>query len=97
MQTHIILSRLLRCCQPFMHAARWQALHDVALAAVCGKALTLTALALGIARHSSLRHRIKCVDRLLGNPHLRKLGSGLASCLVRITTCFSYLDVIITH
>lgn len=70
MQTHIILSRLLRCCQPFMHAARWQALHDVALAAVCGKALTLTALALGIARHSSLRHRIKCVDRLLGNPHL---------------------------
>jgi Transposase DDE domain len=70
MQTHIILSRLLRCCQPLMHVARWQALHDVALAAVCGKALTLTALALGNTRHTPLRHRIKCVDRLLANPHL---------------------------
>jgi hypothetical protein len=70
MQTHIILSRLLRCCEPFMHAARWQALHDVALAAVCGKALTLTTLALGTTRPTSLRYRIKCVDRLLANPHL---------------------------
>jgi hypothetical protein len=70
MQTHVIVARLLHCCLPFMHAARWQALHDVALSAVCGRALTLTTLALGTSRHIKLRHRIKCVDRLLANPHL---------------------------
>ena len=55
-----------------MHAARWRALHDVAIAAVGGKLLTLTALALGTTRSANLRRRIKCVDRLLANPHLEK-------------------------
>jgi hypothetical protein len=55
-----------------MHAARWRALHDVATAAVCGKSLTLTALALGTTRDTDLRYRIKCVDRLLANAHLEK-------------------------
>lgn len=70
MQTQIIVSRLLHCCVPLMHAARWQALRDVAVSAVCGRALTLTALALGTMRATSVRHRVKCVDRLLANPHL---------------------------
>ena len=70
MQTQAIVSRLLRCCVPLMHAARWQALRDVAVSAVCGRALTLTSLALGTARLTSVRHRVKCVDRLLANPHL---------------------------
>lgn len=70
MQTQAIVSRLLRCCVPLMHAARWQALRDVAVSAVCGRALTLTALALGTARATSVRHRVKCVDRLLANRHL---------------------------
>ena len=72
MQTPAIVSRLLQCFTPFMHAARWRALHDVSTAAVCGKSLTLTALALGTTRNTNLRHRIKCVDRLLANPHLEK-------------------------
>ena len=70
MQTQAIVSRLLQCCVPFMHAARWRALHDVATAAVCGKSLTLSALALSTTRDTNLRHRIKCVDRLLANSHL---------------------------
>lgn len=70
MQTHAIVARLLRCCVPLMHAARWQVLCDVAVSAVCGRALTLTSLALGTARTTSVRHRVKCVDRLLANPHL---------------------------
>jgi hypothetical protein len=57
MQTLTIVSRLLTCCVPFMHKARWQA-------------LTLTALALGTTRNTHLRYRVKCVDRLLANPHL---------------------------
>ena len=70
MQTHTIVSRLLHCCLPLMHKARWQALCDICLSAVQGQALSLTALALGSPRHTSLRHRVKCVDRLLANPHL---------------------------
>jgi hypothetical protein len=53
-----------------MHAARWQVLCDVAVSAVCGRALTLTSLALGTERATKVRHRVKCVDRLLANPHL---------------------------
>ena len=70
MQTQAIVSRLLRCCEPLMHAARWQTLRDVVASAVSGRALSLTALALGTARVISIRHRVKCVDRLLANPHL---------------------------
>ena len=72
MQTQAIVSRLLRCCVPLMHAARWQALRDVAVSAVGGKALSLTAPALGTTRATSVRHRVKCVDRLLANPHLER-------------------------
>ena len=54
-----------------MHRARWRALCDVATAALSGRALTLTALALGTSRETKLRHRVKCVDRMLANPHLK--------------------------
>jgi len=54
-----------------MHATRWQALRDVTLSAVRGRPLTLTALALGAPRATSVRHRVKCVDRLIANPHLK--------------------------
>lgn len=70
MQTDMIVTRLLRCCVPLMHASRWQVLRDAVVSAVSGKALTLTALALGTKRATSLRHRVKCVDRLLANAHL---------------------------
>lgn len=71
MQTHTIVSQLLQCCAPLMHAARWQALRDVSVASVCGRPLTLTELALGTERQTHVRHRVKCVDRLLANPHLK--------------------------
>ena len=70
MQTQAIVTRLLQCCVALMHASRWQVLRDVVVSAVCGKALTLTALALGTMRATSVRHRVKCVDRLLANRHL---------------------------
>ncbi len=71
MQTQKIASQLLQCCTPLMHAARWRALHDVTVSAINGRPLTLTGLALGTARTTDVRHRVKCVDRLLGNPHLK--------------------------
>lgn len=77
MQTDAIVSQLMQCCLPLMHVARWRALRDVALAAVCGRALALTSLALGTARDTNLRHRMKCVDRLLSNPHLESERVGI--------------------
>lgn len=71
MQTHVIVAQLLKCCEPIMHAARWRALRDVSVSALNGRPLTLTGLALGAARNTSVRHRVKCVDRLLRNPHLQ--------------------------
>lgn len=72
MQTLRIVSRLIAECMPTMHATRRQALTDVCHSAVCGSWLSLSALAFGTGRATSLRHRVKCVDRLLGNTHLHQ-------------------------
>lgn len=70
MQTQRIVARLLEACAQFMHPARLLALYDVSCSAVSGSWLTLSSLACGTARPTALRHRIKCVDRLIGNVHL---------------------------
>lgn len=68
MRTTTIVSRVLSDCKDTMHAVRWQRLVDLSSAALNGQALALTQLALGSASHTTLRHRVKAVDRLLGNP-----------------------------
>jgi hypothetical protein len=77
MQTHRIVACLLECCTPFMHARRVGALGDIVCSAVCGHWLSLSALACGSTRATALRHRIKCVDRLLGNAHLQSERLGV--------------------
>lgn len=69
MQTRQIVSQLLRECT-FMHAARWHALCDACCACTAGALLSLTLLAAATPRATALRHRVKYVDRLLGNAHL---------------------------
>lgn len=71
MHTPTIVAQVMQCCLPFMHAARWCALRDVVVSSVNGHALGLVALAVGTSRTISVRHRVKCVDRLLGNTHLK--------------------------
>ena len=71
MHTPTIVTQVMQCCLPLMHAARWRALHDVVVSSVNGHALSLVALAVGTPRTISVRHRVKCVDRLLGNTHLK--------------------------
>jgi len=66
-----------------MHASRWQALRDVSDAAVDGASLSLTGLALRTIRQTALRHRVKCVDRLLGNAHLSIERQALYAALAR--------------
>ena len=83
MHTQNIVTQVMQCCLPLMHAARWRALRDVAVSAVNGRALSLVALALGAPRETSVRHRVKCVDRLLGNPHLKAHRFDLYAALAR--------------
>ncbi len=68
MRTITIVSRVIEDCKAYMHIARWQRLVDISSAAVNGQALALTQLALGSASQTTVRHRVKAVDRLLGNP-----------------------------
>jgi Transposase DDE domain len=64
------VTRVLEPCEAFVHAARLRVLDEAVTSAFNGKPLSLTQLALGLQRETSLRHRVKCVDRLLCNPHL---------------------------
>ena len=83
MHTQNIVTQVMQCCLPLMHAARWRALRDVVVSAVNGRALSLVALALGAPRETSVRHRVKCVDRLLGNRHLKAHRFDLYAALAR--------------
>ena len=67
MRTIEIVSRVIEDCKGYMHAVRWQRLVDLSAAAVNGQALALTQLALGSDSKTSVRHRVKAVDRLLGS------------------------------
>jgi hypothetical protein len=66
-----------------MHVARWRALHDVVVSSVNGCALSLVALAVGTPRATAVRHRVKCVDRLLGNSHLEAHRFDLYAALAK--------------
>lgn len=68
MRTDTIVARVLADCKAFMHHTRWQRLVDLCSSALNGQALALTQLALGSGSKTTLRHRVKAVDRLLGNP-----------------------------
>lgn len=83
MHTATIVSQVMQCCLPLMHAARWRALRDVAASSVNGRALSLVALAVGMPRTTNMRHRVKCVDRLLGNRHLDSHRFYLYAALAR--------------
>jgi hypothetical protein len=83
MHTQTIVAQVMQCCLPLMHAARWCALRDVVVSSVNGHALGLVALAVGTPRTISVRHRVKCVDRLLGNQHLKAHRCDLYATLAR--------------
>ena len=83
MHTPTIVAQVMQCCLPLMHAARWCALRDVVVSSVNGHALGLVALAVGTPRTISVRHRVKCVDRLLGNRHLESHRYDLYAALAR--------------
>jgi len=66
-----IVERLLGgCLCDRLHVKQARALEDVVCAAVSGAHLSLSRLARGVSPSTTVRHRVKKVDRLLGNPSL---------------------------
>ena len=62
-----IVARVLEPCLRDLHRKRAAACQRMVLAVVMGAALSLSSIASGVRSAVAYRHRIKSVDRLLGN------------------------------
>lgn len=72
MRAIAVLQKLFRRSIPSVHLKRLITLTDVVGGAVRGGRLTLSAIARSLEGPCSVRHRVKRVDRLLGNAHLHQ-------------------------
>lgn len=70
MRAERILSRWLEPLTDFMHTKRQRAFLDVVGALMKSRRLWVTALGRALPGPAKFKHRIKRVDRLLGNPRL---------------------------
>jgi len=70
MHAKLIITRVLDCCWSGLHVKRAQALRAAVLSLVLGGVLSLSGIARRLQGPVILRHRIKRVDRLLGNSAL---------------------------
>lgn len=57
---------------PQVHSGRMQSLFDAVSAGLAGAPLSLTGLGRCIRSQAKVKHAIKQIDRLLGNPHLQQ-------------------------
>lgn len=71
MRTIKIIQRVCGNCREIIHPARFRAVTQVVEAATVARKLTLTGLARAMRSSALVRHRIKKVDRLLGNPKVQ--------------------------
>ena len=72
MRAQSIVRQIGKGCRDQIHPARFRAFAEVVEAATRSKRLTLTALGGAVRSTALVRHRIKKVDRLLGNTKLQK-------------------------
>ena len=72
MHARNIVRQIVKDCRGGIHPARVRAFTEVVEAATRSKRLTLTALGRAVRCTALVRHRIKKVDRLLGNPKLSR-------------------------
>ena len=72
MHATAVLQKLLRRSIPSIHLKRLNALVAMVASALSGGTLTLSGLARSLSGDSAVRHRIKRVDRLLGNVRLQE-------------------------
>src|SRR4030065_1164548 len=78
-----IVARILGPCMTGMHAKRAAALTRATAALLHGGVTSLSAIALHLSQDIAFKHRLKSVDRLLGNPALHRAGGGLCLGLAR--------------
>lgn len=76
-----IVTQVLEPCLSQLHAKRAMACQRAVVAVVLGSALSLSAIALGIRAPVCYRHRVKSVDRLLGNAGLHAVRAELYAAL----------------
>lgn len=96
-----ILARVLGPCLASLHAKRQQALLRATAGLLRGGITSLSAIALGLDGSIALKHRLKSVDRLLGNGALhqmrgeiyRRLAQGWLAPLTRVLIVVDWSDV----
>lgn len=77
-----IVAQILRTACPHIHQSRLRALLDGARAGLRASSHTLSNLARALAGNAAMRHRVKRMDRLLGNRALhREIASVYAAML----------------
>ena len=76
-----IVARVVGPCLHGLHAKRAAACQRAVAAVVLGAALSLSGIALGVRSVTGYRHRVKSVDRLLGNGALHAARAQLYAAL----------------
>lgn len=77
MHASVMVARVLGPCLTRMHTKRADALLGATTALLRGGRTSLSAIALHLRPHIAFKHRLKSVDRLLGNPALHRSREGL--------------------
>lgn len=83
MYAHTMVARILAPCLDILHAKRAQALIGITEALLSGGRASLSAMALHLPRPCAFKHRLKCIDRLLGNTALQHSRADLYQALAR--------------
>jgi len=78
-----IVASVIGVCLEGLHVKRATALQRAVAALVTGGVLSLSALALRLSGTTALKHRIKSVDRLLGNAALHRQRAEMYAALAR--------------
>ncbi|MDB5773586.1 MAG: hypothetical protein JWM42_3960 [Burkholderia sp.] len=83
MHAEAIVTRVLKPCLTWMHVKRVDALLRSTTALLRGGVTSLSAIALHLGNGITMKHRLKSVDRLLGNDALHALRLEVYRCLAR--------------
>ena len=77
MHANVILTRVLEPCLAKLHAKRQQSLARATAGLLSGGIASLSAIALRLSGSTTLKHRLKSVDRLLGNGTLHQVRDDI--------------------
>lgn len=83
MHADAILTRVLDPCLTSLHAKRAATVRRATKALLGGGITSLSAIALSLGGDTALKHRIKSVDRLLGNSGLHLARGELYRCVAQ--------------